>query len=291
MARPKGQTNRVLTHFLCIPLVTPASKLQLQTSLEAWKTAIVSKGPNPPDGQDDQQRETENSQLVPLPPGYAKAIRPVGALHLTLGVMSLGPEELSAAIDLLHGLDVQSLLQAAAEQPSAAADSFTSVSTAGSTSEENCSVSTERACHVSSDPLVVDLKGLASMHAPHRTSILYIAPSDHSDRLYSICSSLRSIFQHTGFLVKENRKLKLHATIFNTIYAKKTVRSRRDPNVKAPLRVDATDILRTYKNYVWANDVVLDRIAICEMGTKKVLDDRGNVKSEEYTEVASISLS
>jgi activating signal cointegrator complex subunit 1 len=47
--------------------------------------------------------------------------------------------------------------------------------------------------------------------------------------------------------------------------------------------------LERYQDFVWARDVVLDRIAICEMGAKKVVEN-GEVVGEQYTEVASVSL-
>jgi len=95
-----------------------------------------------------------------------------------------------------------------------------------------------------------------------------------------------------GLLIPDDRPLKLHATVVNTIYVKGR-RSRGGKGGKkssAPLRIDATALLERYRDYVWAEDIVLDRIAICEMGAKKILDDRGDVVGEEYREVASVPL-
>ena len=126
------------------------------------------------------------------------------------------------------------------------------------------------------------------------------------------------------YLVHDTRPLKLHATILNTIYAKglkspppprgvktktpeaKNVADTTDgspskpaaadasadpkPKSRAPLKMDATDILERYKDYVWAEGVVLDRVAICEMGSKKLRNEKGEVVSEEYTVVASVPL-
>lgn len=223
-----------------------------------------------------------------------QAIRPVGALHCTLGVMSLNNEQLSQATALLEGLDVPSLLSKVAEDEPLR-------------------------------PLVINLKGLESMHAPEKTSILYAAPADPSERLYSFCLAVQELFKDQGLLVEDDRKLKLHATIVNTIYAKgKKMPANRHaatpagkpsfdqsastasgssltpqddgsiqghgPNANAPLKIDARTLLDQYKDFVWADNIALDRLAICEMGAKKVTDADGKVIAEQYTEVASIAL-
>jgi activating signal cointegrator complex subunit 1 len=81
----------------------------------------------------------------------------------------------------------------------------------------------------------------------------------------------------------------LHATLINTIYAKGRKSQGHGPNAKAPLKIDARALLERYQDFVWARDVVLDRIAICEMGAKKLVEN-GEVVGEQYTEVASVSL-
>ena len=144
--------------------------------------------------------------------------------------------------------------------------------------------------------MAINLAGLASMHNPQNTSILYIDPSDPTRRLYPFCLALQTIFRDAGILLPDDRKLKLHATIVNTIYAKGRRNDNNNnseghgPNANAPLRIDARGLLEEHKDFVWAEDVVLDRIAICEMGAKKRLDGEGNVVGEEYTEVASVGL-
>lgn len=62
------------------------------------------------------------------------------------------------------------------------------------------------------------------------------------------------------------------------------------PDAKAPLSIDARDILDDYKDFVWAENVVLDRVAICEMGAKKILNEEGELVREEYKEIASMRL-
>ena len=90
--------------------------------------------------------------------------------------------------------------------------------------------------------------------------------------------------------MEDTRPLNLHATIVNTIYAKGRKSAGHGPDAQAPLRFDATAILEQWENFFWAKDVVLDRIAICEMGAKNVLDAEDRVIGEAYTEVASVQL-
>lgn len=234
-----------------------------------------------------------------------QAVRPVGSLHCTLGVMSLDQNQLSQVTAFLEALDVQSLLSAVVRE------------TRATQQQDACS-----------QPLVVNLKGLESMHAPEKTSILYSPPFDKSGRLYPFCLAVQQLFKDHGFLVEDDRKLKLHATIVNTIYAKgkrlPTKRSgnasatkpppsasgtahsvananevaRQDdsssqghgPVASAPLKLDARPLLDKYQDFVWAENVTLDRLAICGMGAKKLTDNDGKVIAEQYTEIATIAL-
>lgn len=327
MAKHKGsrrtpaQKKPPLTHFLCLPLVTPDSKPQLEASLKAFRNGV---SPNDANVNRNLEYTSENddsdSQTV-THIVHPKAIRPLGALHYTLGVMSLDKDKLDEAVEFLQNLDVSASFKGVADHPTEAA----TVTPATDDPSEPASLerpitppNTERA----PGPLKVDLKGLESMHAPQKTSILYSAPEDGTGRLYPFCLALQKLFKDKGFLVEDDRQLKLHATIVNTIYAKGRKRPQRSdarqqasgtsnndmtnlgpsagaedgkpqghgPNANAPLKIDATSLLEQYKGFVWAEGVVLDRVAICEMGAKKILDDEGNVKGEEYTEIATIAL-
>ncbi|KAK3675173.1 hypothetical protein LTR78_005107 [Recurvomyces mirabilis] len=173
-------------------------------------------------------------------------------------------------------------------------------------------------------PLTIDLQGLVSMHDPQKTSILYSAPHDPTERLYPFCLAVQKLFKDAGFLVDDNRELTLHATIMNTIYAKgrakrppkntqrqqtpepdQSARASAEapegpaindraaghgPEADAPLKIDATHLLEQYEDFVWAKDVKLDRIAICEMGAKKITDAEFRVVDEEYKEMARVAI-
>jgi activating signal cointegrator complex subunit 1 len=181
-------------------------------------------------------------------------VRPVDTLHFTLGVMTMETEsELQDAIDCLHNLNVRGLLSST-NIPSPAAQ----------------------------NGLKISIESLTSMHNPTDTSILYAEPRDPSDRVQNFAEQILAVFREMGFIT-EIRPLKLHATVFNTVYAGKDRSGRK-------YQIDATDLLEIYKDFVWATDVTIDKISLCKMGAKKEYDDKGNVVREKYEEVASVNI-
>lgn len=288
-----------LTHFLCVPLVTTESKPQLQASLQNFKEAVLC--------QEDVDLAGDGaSGGIP-----ERAIRPVGTLHLTLGVMSLqSPEKVEEAVSLLQSLDLVALLRESQPTDPVTADADSTSSHAemaratippqpesGKTSVLDASTTRDQPpVPGPTDPLAISLRSLVSMHPPGKTSILYAQPEDPTGRLYSFCAGLRRLFTEKGLMVEDTRPLKLHATIVNTIYAKaggrhgKGTSAGHGPNARAPVRIDATSLLPNYADYVWADSIHVGKIAICKMGAKKILDAQGSVVSEEYEQVASAEI-
>ncbi|OCK88882.1 uncharacterized protein K441DRAFT_457477, partial [Cenococcum geophilum 1.58] len=289
-----------LTHFLCIPLVTSSSRPQLETSLQRFR--------------DELGRGGESGEVgVP-----EKAVRPVGTLHLTLGVMSLaGEERVREAVELLQGLNLRATKPTPHPPPPA------------TTTSADGAVPIPVPLSPPPPQLILSLTSLYSMHPATRTSILYAAPSDPGNRLLPFCLSLQRLFTQRGFLLPDDRPLKLHATVLNTIYAKAGGRGGRarggggigrgvgggvgagagdagngagaadgtgvdpvpdrsrghGPNARAPLRFDARGLLERFEGFVWAEGLRVDKVAICRMGARKVLDEGGAVVGEEYEEV------
>src|SRR5215469_6148399 len=106
-----------LTHFLCFPLVNATSKPQLEESLRRFQNLISTPAP-PNQSIPESKSQGNNGTTIPTssqsnlehvvnrPQLPAKAIRPLGTLHLTLGVMSLESEDrVQGAINLLRSLD------------------------------------------------------------------------------------------------------------------------------------------------------------------------------------------
>ncbi|KAF2668618.1 hypothetical protein BT63DRAFT_456261 [Microthyrium microscopicum] len=227
-----------LTHFLCLPLVTGASRPQLEASIARFRAEV------------DQLNQTATAPAV-VP---STAIRPLDTLHLTLGVMSLvEPGKLQEAISLLETLDVAKML---ADCPS--------------TSSQN-----------DNSELTITLESLAPMRRPNDTSVLFAIPKDSTSRLMPFCEALQKSFMNRGFIVNENRPLKLHATVINTVFSKKEVGT-----VKG---LDATQLLAQFQDFQWTGGYRVEKIAICEMGAKKTFE-RGVLVKEAYTEVASVGL-
>ncbi|RGP76041.1 hypothetical protein FLONG3_5432 [Fusarium longipes] len=200
------------THFVCIPLAGP----QLARTMAAFHTEVTS------------------PTSFGIPP---TAVRPVGTMHLTLGVMSLKDEGVQQAIEILKGLKLRELL--------ASARAVTS------SPEERLSLT---------------LRGLHAMQSPAKTSVLYAAPVDTEGILYKFCEQIKATFQEAGLMAKEERPLLLHATVVNTIY----VKDDRGRRLRERLTLDARDMVSLYDDYVWLEDMPLDKVALCQMGAKKI---------------------
>ncbi|PNS17016.1 hypothetical protein CAC42_4980 [Sphaceloma murrayae] len=306
-----------LTHFLCLPLVNEGSRPQLESQWKEFKDGVC----NVQGG---------------LP---SRAIRPLGSIHLTLGVMSLSdPGRLKEAVEFLESRGTSSPVPAAAvhqdsndvqerphtiiDQTSSAPSSLKRPITPPQVSRQARQPSNKG--HLSSKTApTISLTSLKAMHSPSATTILYAVPDDPTDQLYTLASHLRDQFTQSGFLIPDSRPLKLHATIINTIYVKgrdrvtdsnvawpqkvpegtdeesapprqgqETVRSALQTSGKktrsGPMRIDARELMERYGEHVWARDVVVDKVAICEMGAKDVVDERGEVVDQVYREVASV---
>ncbi|KAL8802752.1 MAG: hypothetical protein Q9182_003587 [Xanthomendoza sp. 2 TL-2023] len=422
-----------LTHFLCLPLTSGQAAAQWQASLQYFATDVAgydaadagasasashassaatnTVNPSVAESNTSNPAPTHTSTSIGsaglggdvrrdrVP---AKAVRPLGTLHLTVGVMSLEkPERVEGAVGLLRGLDLGVMLgvrkgDGKGEGPegihgagkSMGTDSMDPPTPTVSTNDDtgkpdektqakNANPNADRATQTSeaamptkvspppmcigqrtSPSLSLSFTGLKSMHQPKSTSFLYTAPTDDTGRLYPFCQSLKDRFTREGLMTEENRELKLHATVLNTIYAGKVYPSSKlvqgqesrfevtktkdsgaegrnvegglkgeqydgdnidggsrgdeaqADNTPAPkhhpqiekakkkfkrkkqqvLKFDARDLISRYGEFEWARDVRIEKVAICEMGAKKIMDEKGEVVGEEYTEVASVAL-
>ncbi|KAI5307354.1 hypothetical protein KEM56_006581 [Ascosphaera pollenicola] len=347
MSRPRP------THFVCLPLVGPASAPQLATSLSHfWERA---------------------STIQPALP--KAALRPLGTLHFTLGVMDLSDRRrLEEAVAFLNNMDLAGMLnRVEAEQRTSASagtveviTEHTSLESRGAADMQSITVQKiegravvndsraaggdsaqaiqghgqsespgEKLSHEpkTSNPLTISLVSLGSLPSVKEARILYAEPLDLSSRLYPFAQAIQQQFIQAGFmqqdLVRETaggrrpqlvpRPLLLHATVANTIYApkkwSKPTASRNNNNnndkrgnapkpKKESQKFDATSLLAEFagsKNdsehqkgkpaYVWAEQLPIDRLCICEMGAKPVANESyastgGPVLESEYRIVA-----
>jgi activating signal cointegrator complex subunit 1 len=216
-----------------LPLLTPTSTPQLRSSLTAFKAKVTT------------TRTLENPDAIP-----EAAIRPLGTLHLTLGV-----EKVEKALDVLRTLDLSTLLQDAG---------------------------------IGNGGLRITLKGLSTMHPPLSTSILYTAPIP-SPPLTSFCTSLQQAFLDTDLMVPDPRPLLLHATILNTIYVpgvRKGKGKGGHGKNKARLTINAEEMLEDYEEIVWMEGVKIEKVALCRMGAQPVEGELG----QEYTVEGSVEM-
>jgi activating signal cointegrator complex subunit 1 len=206
--------------------------------------------------------------------------------------MSLPTQDrIDGALSLLRTLDLSTLL--ANSRPAAALSNPQSGGTgAGETGKgtigENEAPPAATAAAPELAGLEITLRGLKSMHDPSQTSILYTAPVDSDGSLYAFCNRLRSIFLDAGFLNPDTRPLLLHATLLNTIYVPRVREQSEDASGRARhggnrarMVIDARDMLETFKEWTWMENVRIEKVAICRMGAQRVRDAEGRETGDE----------
>lgn len=177
----------------------------------------------------------------------ADAVRPVGTLHLTLGVMSFPRDEegegrLKRAGEVLSGLGLRGLwsgVRAAQGQDQVQTQTQTQegvgvgdTKTAGAPAAEDTARGgdgrgverrqqgkAEEEEEEEERPKIT-LKGLASMQPADKAAVLYAPPVDQDGLLQAFCEKVRGVFTQAELMVDEGRPLLLHATVVNTVYVK-----------------------------------------------------------------------
>ncbi|EEQ88122.2 uncharacterized protein BDCG_03242 [Blastomyces dermatitidis ER-3] len=188
-AGKRGGSKPRLTHFLCLPLVNSTSIPQLVSSLSEFRDSIPLVPPPV------SARVAASAQLPDTPLFPDGALRPLGTLHLTLGVMSLPTKErLEEALAFLQSLDLESMLREAEIQARAAA-----------TREDSISNNTP-AVGSAPQPLFINLISLHALPKAKAATILHAKPVDSTSRLYPLCVSLRNKFIEAGFIQQETIK-------------------------------------------------------------------------------------
>ncbi|KAL6860961.1 kinase A anchor protein [Trichoderma novae-zelandiae] len=224
------------THFLCIPL----TGVQLATALASFRADVTS------------------AMSFGLP---EDAVRPLGTLHLTLGVMALKRDGVEKAVDILRGLRLRDILA----ETRLAKDGNTSAATLALSGGSNVSTQLSGA-----DGLSLTIRGLHSMQPPAKAAVLYAAPSDPDGILHDFCKRVQKPFQEAGLMIDENRPLLLHATIINTIYVKNNSSGGARGKRRERLTIDARALLSRYDGYLWAEKMPISRVALCRMGAKPI---------------------
>ncbi|KAL4752853.1 hypothetical protein BDW72DRAFT_170279 [Aspergillus terricola var. indicus] len=212
-----------LTHFLCLPLINSVSLPQLESALSSFRASIPPTSLSIPDkGQQVEQRQAHR----PLIPD--DAIRPVGTLHLTLGVMSLpNPQRLDEALRFFYSLDLVALVRKAEESAARQRSRFkagkreslcmentqntdqengVAIDASLSTSQSPESVETDERSQDEStapEPFNISLESMHALPRARSATVLHAAPVDPTSRLYPFCEALRDRFLEAGFLQGE----------------------------------------------------------------------------------------
>ncbi|KAL4936775.1 hypothetical protein BDV06DRAFT_85715 [Aspergillus oleicola] len=206
-----------LTHFLSIPLVNSVSLPQLESSLAIFKDSIPKFRRRFPKG--DKRAKDEKERQKPLITD--DAIRPVGTLHLTLGVMSLPTRErLDEALQFFRSLDLVAIMREAEEYAARNLAGKVRRRALPSNSENEPGISPEntikpvakgdlpQAESSTPNPFIISLQDLGCL--PRRkefAKVLHAFPVDRTLRLYPFCRALRTKFLEAGFLVGENDRI------------------------------------------------------------------------------------
>lgn len=118
----------------------------------------------------------------------------------------------------------------------------------------------------------ISLQGLGTFQTTdiRHADILFAHPTCRNYNFEALCHQIRDIFENADLISKDGFGLSLHATIIN---------ARKTPSKG----INAVDIVKKYKDYVWMDNIPVEKIGICRMGAEKKGPD-----DEEYPIVASI---
>ena len=222
-----------------------------------------------------------------------RAIRPVGTLHLTLGILNLDTEERkTAACDFLRGDDVSELVRKMAA--SVTSEHLIHSEAAEASQTPSCNVSGDRDLQSLTPasrilPFTTTLSGLHPMQKHASTSVLYASPIDHDSCLRDLCTALHNVFKAANLLIHEDRPLLLHATLVNTIYDRSRGYKGSKFKKSTPYRFKASKLIDQYQAFEWAKDVHLEKLSICKMKARQVIEN-GVVVDEEYEELGHMDL-
>ncbi|EFQ35009.1 hypothetical protein CGRA01v4_12243 [Colletotrichum graminicola] len=122
-------------------------------------------------------------------------------------------------------------------------------------------------------PVKISLHGLHAFPTADQShaDILFAPPICLHYDFNRLCHKIRHIFEEADVVDKNGFGLSLHATLINA--RKKTLSGS----------IDAKGLIEKYQDYVWMEDVPVEKIGICRMGAEKIGPD-----DEEYVIITSI---
>lgn len=250
--------------------------------------------------------------MKPRPPLFPdSAVRPLGTLHLTLGVMSLTTKDrLDEAISFLDSLDIEQILRDATSNDATEQSSTSAVST----SEDGLA------------PISVSLESLYALPKAKAATVLYAKPIDPTSRLYPLGVKLRERFVEAGFIQPEYLKTKprksskitsnnraqnitpaeavtideiakpklrpllLHATVVNTVYVRDGHSGQnrgKDKRRGGPLTFDARDMIAQHHDF-YTDDTCVEA-KTHDISDSTLFEDADSSSSESNDESGSTS--
>lgn len=256
-----------LTHFVCFPLVTGLSRPLLQRSMGLLR---------------------DNPASANIPSG---AFAPIDTLHLSVGiVMSLPtPDRFAEAEKLLRSLPLNSLTRELSP-PSFEARSI-----------REKFIDIERALSLSSAtpwtrpfPLHLTLRGLFAVPLDDQ-DIMVTALSaqcyESTSCVRHLCNNLAIIFAAAGFYdlstgsTFRRFRLKTTGSPLDKVSLVRTEFTRPTTLVPSPTQsgklqrikplIDSRDLVRIFRDSVWADNIRLDRLSICPLGLHRRIKQEG----------------
>ena len=263
-----------MTHFLCFPLTTTHSQPQLRQTLHHFK--------NDP-----------STSKIP-----SDAYRPLQTLHIPIRLLSLPTaDRVKAACHHLQTLNINSMLR---NIPRMIPDRINRVR---QTQQETLSIcpessSSDLSTESVSPSLTVTLSGVDSFKPlPGKGSLhwrLQASCTDTTSRINPFLDEIKQSLDLAGFQIP---KLRLPQP--ETIVLLSTMSSRPHefiPDSKQPGKYrrvlpplfETGDIIQKFKNFVFAEDIRLERLSLCELGLQKQIERFG--AEAQLSEVCSVPL-
>lgn len=195
-------------------------------------------------------------------PRFARAaMGRIGSLQISLGILNLDtPEREQHAISTLERMDIQSML----------ADSKA------------------RNRLVATTAPVVHFESLVTRTPKSRwAESLEAIPKQVG--LHKFGEQVRQVFLKEDLLA-DNKQLKLYLSIMNYIYIPPEMRARYQTKERRSLPFDAQPLQAKMKDFAWATNVTLEKMAIYKRKYKRILNEDGELADVVYEELASTSL-
>jgi activating signal cointegrator complex subunit 1 len=231
--QPKKEKRPPLTHFLCLPLVSETSLPLLENSITKFKHNLLLSRKA---GGDDP-----SEWLPSLFPD--SAIRPLGTVHLTLGVMSLtSPTRIAEAGEFLKSLNVDEMLQ-----------EVQSELTGPDTNESPTPV-------ISNQPISVSLEALGSLPKAKAATVLYATPVDPTSRLHPFAVKIRQAFVEAGFIEQD--------------FIKQRPRKHKDRNQISSGESNASNVIANTNN----NGSINGTIAAVEVAEETIIQQKPKLR-------------